>query len=54
MAAKKTEKTILFFNAFFLSNLTLLSKILTLVVFILSVSRSLFVAVSDLNKVVSL
>ena len=43
---KITVKIILFFRALFLSILTLLSKILTFVVFILSVSKFLFASIS--------
>ena len=51
--SKITEKTILFFKILFWSNLTLFSKIFTLVVLILSTSKSLFVAILLLNNDVS-
>ena len=44
--AKINEKTILFLKVLFLSNLTLLSKTLTLVVLILSNSKFLFEEIS--------
>ena len=51
MLAKKSEKTILFLKVLFLSSLTLLSRILTLVVLTLSDVRSFFEVISEVNKV---
>ena len=53
MLAKKSEKIILFLKVLFLSSLTLLSKILTLVVLTLSDFKSFFELISEVNSVES-
>ena len=53
MVIKVSEKIILFFNVLFLSNLTLFSKILILVVLIFSNSKSFREAILEVNKVLS-